>query len=263
MSDEQFNQGLAKYREIVLKIDHANDNPTSISDEEEENISDEEAEKSYSEAIEQKLCDDFQYLIDARFSAEGYFVKSRHEKCFTVIVYGSVVLGLDIDIVSYSYPNFKNRQRLDEGSLLSNATFSVSKPWETIGLNRDAVNDNPMLVKITHLMTDMVNNYDAKFYSSGRVMTKSGVRAVGLFAALDTGESIDIGYGKGTLTIKKLSNFEFFLGGFSAIVESELGKSVQNKLKLEKREVYKKVKRISFSLFIISIFVLLVFGLAA
>jgi len=245
MNDEQFEKGLKKYRELTLEIEK-----------EKEEIKSDDITKLYHEEVEQKLFDDINDLVQSRFSKEGYFIRNIHKKRFSVAVYSDYAVGLEIKIGSYSFPNQKNKESLKAQNLLHNAKFEISSPYELISYNLHADENDSIPTKISELMIDMVNNFDAKFYKSG------------LHAAMDnefntaneTGQTSNIGYGRGTLTLNKLSNLDYFLGGFSAIVEGELSKSLQNKNKYEKHERHKRYKKITLILIILLVATIFIFA---
>ena len=185
---------------------------------------DETQRKEYQDEVGEKLREDFENLIDDRFSNKGYFVTFKHEKSCTVIVYGNAVIGLDIHIRSHRFPNFENRKNLKTSNLLEEANFEISQPIETIGLNKKVNYQQSKLVKLDKLMNDLISEEGAKFYNSR------------LGAANDQGQVSEAGYGDGTLVIDGLSKFDFFLREFSAVVEGDLSQSVQNKTKIDEHE---------------------------
>ena len=245
MNDEQFEKGLKKYRELTLEIEK-----------EKEEIKSDDITKLYHEEVEQKLYDDINDLVQSRFSEEGYFILHAHKKSFTVAVYSDYAVGLKINIRSYSFPNYKNSESLKTQNLLHNAKFEVSSPYEVISYNLHADDNDSIPTKISELMIDMVNNFDAKFYKSGLHAAMDN----GFNAASETGQTSKVGYGKGTLTINKLSNLDYFLGGFSAIVEGELSKSSKNKNKYEKHERHKRYKKITLILIILLVATIFIFA---
>lgn len=244
MSDD-FELAYEKYRGKLTSVDEA-DPEIQKSSEYQNNLYRKEA----SDEAERQ----FQELVCSAFSSQGFFLELAGKRC-TVTVFSEEILGIEINMVSWGIPKFSQNKSLDEEDLLQRSLFEISQHFKAgIRNGVNATQASEFVQNYNGVVLDMVQAQKVAIYGSRLGAAMDRTQRVTQSAKANLEKIYPDGfYGHATISIKGLSDFQYFLGAFATISEPLLSASDGHKRRIEIMEAMSKWAKLTALFFLFGV----------